>query len=122
MGAEELLDGVGVRSCRVGGDEGVEEVEEPFGGARGEGVDGVGDDVGVDVLVEVEADGAATRTCVLLIVVGTVGIPAKSERRTVTGVEARWMCGARVSEVASFEGVNVPVSRMPFAWAGRKPG
>ncbi len=32
---------------------------------------------------------------------GMVGMPAKSERRTVTGVEVRWICGAWVSEAAS---------------------
>ncbi len=61
---------LGCGPAGVSGDEGVEEVQEPFGGARGEGVDRVGDDVGVDMLVEVEADGAAARACVLLIVVG----------------------------------------------------
>jgi hypothetical protein len=44
------------------------------------------------------------------------------EKRTVTGVESRVMCGARVREAASGEGVKVPVSMMPFACAGRKPG
>src|SRR5260370_14622691 len=51
-----------------------------------------------------------------------VGIPAKFEKRTVTGVESRWRCGARVSEAASGEGVNPPVSSMPFACAGLNPG
>jgi hypothetical protein len=88
MGAEELLDGVGMRAGGVGGDECVEEVHKAFGGARGEVVDGVGDDVGMDVLVEVEADSAAARACVLRIVVGD-SRDAKSERRTVTGVDAR---------------------------------
>ena len=46
---------------------------------------------------------------------GTVGIPAKFENRTVTGVEPPWTCGARVSVAASGDGVNAPVSRMPFA-------
>jgi hypothetical protein len=70
MGAEELLDGVWVRSSWIGRDEGVEEFEESFGGARGEGVDGVGDDVGVDVFVEVEAEREAARACALRVVVG----------------------------------------------------
>lgn len=86
MCAEELLDGVGVGPGKVGGDERVEEVEEALRGVRGEGVDGVGDDVGVDVLGEVEADGAATGAGVL---VGMLGTPAKSESRMVTGVELR---------------------------------
>ena len=55
---------------RIGRDESVEESKEVLGGARGKGVDRMGDDVGVDVFVEVEADGTAARACVLLIVVG----------------------------------------------------
>src|SRR5690348_13034478 len=50
------------------------------------------------------------------------GMPAKSESLTLTGVDARWRCGALVSELPPADGVNVPLSRMPFAWAGRKPG
>ena len=52
----------------------------------------------------------------------TVGNPAESEKRTVTGVEFRVAWGARVSEAALDPGVNVPVHRIPFAWAGRYPG
>jgi hypothetical protein len=52
----------------------------------------------------------------------TVGIPAKSEKRSVTGVELRLRCDARVGVVASEESVNVPLSRMPFACAGLNPG
>jgi hypothetical protein len=52
---------------------------------------------------------------------GIAGIPAKSEKRTVTGVDARCTCGARVSDAASADGVNVPLRRIPFACAGRNP-
>ena len=37
------------------------------------------------------------------------------ENRTVTGVDVRLMCGARVRDAASGDGRNVPVSRMPLA-------
>src|SRR5689334_25003667 len=50
------------------------------------------------------------------------GMPAKSESLTLTGVDARWRCGALVSELPPADGVNVPLSRMPFACAGRKLG
>jgi hypothetical protein len=35
---------------------------------------------------------------------GTVGIPAKSAKRTAMGVKFRCVCGARVSEVAFNDG------------------
>ena len=73
MCAEELLDGVGVRSVWISGDERVEEVEEIFRGARWEGVDGVSDDVSVDVFVEVKADDATARARVLRVIVGNGG-------------------------------------------------
>src|SRR5579871_5049159 len=53
---------------------------------------------------------------------GIVGSPVASEKRTVTGVDARVACGARVSVAASAEGANVPSHMSPLAWAGRKPG
>jgi len=79
------------------------------------------DDVGVNMLGEMEADRKAARAGTLRVVVGNGRDPRKSEKRTVTGVEFRCKCGARVSDAASEEGVNVPVSRMPFACAGLKP-
>ena len=45
----------------------------------------------------------------------TLGIPADSENRTVTGVDGRAACGARVSFAASGEGVNVPEYITPLA-------
>ena len=53
---------------------------------------------------------------------GIAGIPVELEKRTVTGVDVRLKCGARLSDAASRVGVNLPVSMMPLAWAGRKPG
>src|SRR5271154_5395566 len=50
------------------------------------------------------------------------GIPVEFEKRTLTGVDGLFKCAARLSEAASAVGVNVPDSRMPLAWAGRKPG
>src|ERR1700739_3752217 len=50
---------------------------------------------------------------------GMVGIPVELENRTVTGVDARVMCGALVSFVAPVDGLNVPLTIRPLAWAGR---
>src|ERR1700677_3805066 len=72
MAAEVLLDGVWVRALEIRGYERVEELDKSLGGARGEAIDRVRDDVGVDVFIEVEADSAAARACIG-IVVGNVG-------------------------------------------------
>src|SRR5579871_2486836 len=53
---------------------------------------------------------------------GIAGTPPALEKRTEIVVEDLCACGARVSAAASLDGVNVPPRRMPFAWAGRKPG
>lgn len=53
---------------------------------------------------------------------GSNGMPVELEKRTDTGVEGEATCGALVSVAASGAGVKVPESRMPLAWAGRKPG
>ena len=50
---------------------------------------------------------------------GIDGRPVPSENLAVTGVELRATCGARVRESASVEGVKVPLSIIPFAWAER---
>ena len=122
MRAEELLDGIRVRPGRVGGNQGIEKLQEFFRGAHREVVDRMADDVGVNMLGEVEANRKAARPAPWGSLSATLGIPAKFEKRTVTGVEFRCRCGARVSEPASGEGVNTPVSRMPFACAGLNPG
>src|SRR5277367_5219207 len=53
---------------------------------------------------------------------GISGTPVEFEKRIVTGVDALFMCAARVRVAATDEGVKVPVSMAPLAWAGRKPG
>src|SRR5580704_7237258 len=53
---------------------------------------------------------------------GISGTPVEFEKRTVTGVDALFKWAARDREAASGEGVKVPVSMAPLAWAGRKPG
>src|ERR1700757_2397026 len=53
---------------------------------------------------------------------GMSGTPVELENRAVTGVEARVMCGALVSDTASGSGVKVPESMVPLACAARKPG
>src|SRR5580698_629585 len=50
------------------------------------------------------------------------GIPVELEKRTETGVFSRIKCGARERDLASGTGVKTPVSIVPLAWAGRKPG
>jgi len=45
----------------------------------------------------------------------TFGRPAESEYRTVTRVDGRFACGARVNPAASGDGVNVPVHMSPLA-------
>src|SRR4029079_14214657 len=49
------------------------------------------------------------------------GKPVELEKRTVTGVDDRRACGARVNVAASDDGVNIPAHIIPFACAGRKP-
>jgi hypothetical protein len=54
---------------------------------------------------------------------GISGRPVELEKRTVTGVGSVFVkCGALESAEASFVGVKDPVSMMPRACAGRKPG
>lgn len=53
---------------------------------------------------------------------GKSGIPVELEKRTITGVDGRVMCGALLRDSASGSGVKVPVSKTPRACAGRKPG
>ena len=77
MRAEEPLDGVRVRPGGIGGDQCVKELEEPLGGARREGVDRMADDVGVDVLAKVEANGKTAGARTLRIVVGNAGNSGK---------------------------------------------
>ena len=73
MGAQELLDGIRMWSGRISGNQSVEEFQKFFRGARGEGVDRMGHDVGMNVLGKVEADGATARARILLIVIGNRG-------------------------------------------------
>jgi hypothetical protein len=41
------------------------------------------------------------------------------ENRTVIGVEGRLKCGAMDSNLASAEGVKVPVVMIPLAWTDK---
>lgn len=50
---------------------------------------------------------------------GIFGMPVELEKRTVIAVELLLKCGAELSVPASDVGVNVPLSRMPLAWAAR---
>ena len=45
--------------------------------------------------------------------------PVELEKRTQTGVEGLLKCGAVESLPASAEGMNVPLSSSPLAWAVR---
>jgi hypothetical protein len=122
MRAKKLLNGIRMRPVGVAGDHGIQELDKPLDGVRREVVDRMTNDVGVNMLAKVKANRKAARArtpCGSLS--ATVGIPAKSEKRTVTGVEFRCRCGARVSDPASADGINVPFSKMPFACAGLNP-
>jgi hypothetical protein len=48
---------------------------------------------------------------------GILGIPVELEKRTVIGVDGLLKWGALESFAASAEGVNVPVTTIPLAWA-----
>ena len=97
-----------------------QEGHEFFRRARRECIDRMRYDVGVSVALEMKPDRDAARARIR-IVIGTVGIPAKSEKRTLTVVEARFRCGARVRFLAPARGVKVPDNMMPLACAGRNP-
>lgn len=45
-------------------------------------------------------------------------MPVEEERRARRGVEGEWKWGAVERWAARGVGVNVPVRRRPFAWAG----
>jgi hypothetical protein len=44
-----------------------------------------------------------------------VGTPAEFENRTMTEVDGRAQCGARVKVLAALDGVNVPEHISPLA-------
>ena len=44
-----------------------------------------------------------------------VGSPVELEKRTKTGVDGELKCSALESSAAFADGVNVPVSKVPFA-------
>ena len=46
---------------------------------------------------------------------GIVGSPVEFEKRTRIGVEGELKCSALESSAAFADGVNVPVSKVPFA-------
>src|SRR6202043_2798238 len=70
MRAKELLDGIRMRPRGVGGHQCLEELHEPLCGARRDPVDRMTDDVGVNMLAEVEANPKAARAGPLRVVVG----------------------------------------------------
>jgi hypothetical protein len=70
MRAKELLDCIRVRTRRVGRNQCIEELQQPFHRARRKVVDRMPDDVGVNVLAKVKAHRNAARTGTLRVVVG----------------------------------------------------
>jgi hypothetical protein len=78
-----------MRSGRVGRKQDVKKLKKFFGGAGGEGIDRMRDNVGVNMVGQVEADGATARAAACGSLSRMVGTPAKSEKRTVTGIELR---------------------------------
>ena len=73
MSAEECFQRRWVRRGRAACRDGAEELKKFLGGARGEAVGGVADDIGVHVVGEMKTDGAAAWTGPLRIVVGNYG-------------------------------------------------
>ena len=73
MSAEERFQRRWVRRGRAACRDGAEELKKFLGGARGEAVGGVADDIGVHVVGEMKADSAATGTGSLRIVVRNEG-------------------------------------------------
>lgn len=51
---------------------------------------------------------------------GIWGIPVELEKRARMGVDGLFRCGAVDKDLASSEGVKVPFSSIPLAWAIRK--
>jgi hypothetical protein len=70
MGAKKLLDGVRVPPFGVGGNHGIEKLDEPLAGARREIVDRMTDNVGVNMFAEVKAHRKSVRDGALRVVVG----------------------------------------------------
>ena len=75
----------------------------------------------MNVLGEVEADGEAARIG-LGALSGMAGRPVEFEKRADTGVDSRMIWGAVVNDLAPGADLNVPVSMIPLACAGRYPG
>jgi hypothetical protein len=70
MRREKLLEGIRVRPGRVGRNQCIEEIQQPLDRARREIVDRMTDDVGVDMLGEMEAHRKAARARTLRVIVG----------------------------------------------------
>src|SRR5580765_6207887 len=68
MRAKELLNGVGVRPRRIGGNQRIDEVQKFLCSTSGEGVDRMSDDVCMNMLVKVEADSASARARTLIVI------------------------------------------------------
>src|ERR1700733_6731061 len=70
MHAKELLDRVRVRSRGIGGDQRVEKLQELFHSSRREGVDRMSDDIRMNMVGKMEANGATARAGTLRVVIG----------------------------------------------------
>jgi hypothetical protein len=91
MRAEKLLDGIRMRACQVGGNQRIEELLEPLCGARWKVVDRMRDDVGVNVLGELEANRKTAGAGALRIIIGNRWYSPQSSR---SGPSPAWNCGA----------------------------
>ena len=108
MRAKEGFEGRALQVGRVAGREGAEELEELIAGVGGEAVGGVGDDVGVDMLGELEADREAAWAGVGIVVrderdTGGVGEAGEDRRGCARNVfrTAEVFCGGGRSEDAA---------------------
>jgi len=118
MRAQERLDWRWVLAVWLGRDDRVEERGEVLASADGEPIARIVDDVREGAVRILETNGEA-RIPALGSLSAMVGTPLALEKRAMTGVEAAVRNGARLSDVAPGEGVNVPVRTMPLACAIR---
>ena len=69
------------------------------------------DDIGVNVIGQMETHGESAGVCIRGRCRGALSRPVELEKPRMTGVVSRVTCGARVSDVTSEDGVKLADSR-----------
>ena len=118
VGTQKFLNCIRMRRVRGAFVYGSQEFHKLFRGASRETIHGMGNDVGVNVLGKIEANREASRARFRMVIgnAGNAGEIGESHLdRGGSALEVR----RRVSVFAAGAGVNVPLSRIPFACAGR---